>query len=139
MEKELQEAFEHALLVINEMIDDAARLREKFGDSSKLFADRVDQINAFKNLYRITAAYVNAEQDANEDTEKIIKLQQLNINVLQVVAQKHETGLPWAKMGIVLGDPNHERWEALDKLDNIEHILNNLTATCPICRQRNRV
>jgi len=119
MDIDLQKAFDDALMVVNAMTDDAARLREKFGESSQLFKDRLHQIEVIKNLYRASAAFINNSQEQEDGAEKIIKIQQMNINVLQAVAFKNEVGLPWRKLGVILGDPNPERWEIIDRVDDI--------------------
>lgn len=132
---DLQKAFENALMVINDMTDDAARIKEKYGAESRLLERRLNEIAVFKDLYRLSARYINTNQD-----EAHIK--EVNYKVMEAVAFKGETGLPWAKMAVVMGDPNVKRWEYIDKIDQlIENVkkadesIREKYKLCPACQK----
>jgi hypothetical protein len=111
-EEALAKAYNAAFVLIAELQDEAAELLTKYGERSGLVKKKIAQIEAIKSFYKFNQAYINSLRDLN------FKMA-VNYQTMELVAMKHETGLPWAKIGDLLG---HNK-EQFKKLDNVERIF----------------
>ena len=129
METGIEKAFENALLVINDMTDDALRIKEKYGSDSKLLERKLHELEVVKNLYKQAAEYINTTQDK-------MHIMEVNHKVLEVMALKEDAGLPWRNVGVILGDPNPQRWEFIDRIDTLIANVKAVDKKCPSCPLR---
>lgn len=63
--EELRRSFDEIILVVNKMQEEAVGLLEKFGSSSKLYKDKVAQIDAIRKLYKLSSAYIERMLELN--------------------------------------------------------------------------
>jgi hypothetical protein len=56
--EEVRKSFDKTVMVIQEMTAEAATLKEKFGDRSKLFIVKRDQINSLTEFYNTITKYI---------------------------------------------------------------------------------
>lgn len=55
---ELRRSFDNVVLLIAKMTDEAADLRTKYGERSKIYRERVDQIHTLKAFYKGSSEYI---------------------------------------------------------------------------------
>lgn len=92
MEKEILEGlFIKAGKVIIELSDEADKIKIKFGESSKLYTSRIEQIQTLKSFYEYCPKYIN-------DLNHTIRLQDMSNSLLCDMMTQHELMLSWGQI-----------------------------------------
>jgi hypothetical protein len=65
--KELLSAFDSTIMLINELTLEAATLKDRFGDRSKLYQAKVTQIATLRTFYKETSEYIKKALALNKD------------------------------------------------------------------------
>lgn len=112
MEKGVIKAvFDAAGLVITELNQEAEEIKIKFGDRSKLFLKKVNQISAIVNLYEAARKFIS-------ESDHLSNLQQIQIDLMIKLILNHELILPFEKIARIYGLDSSEMKRADDTLTN---------------------
>jgi hypothetical protein len=80
--EDLRKSYDATVLLINDLTAEAASLKEKFGDRSKLFQSKLAQIETIKSLYNGTANYI--DKVTRHNTHLGVKLMGVEIQLAQI-------------------------------------------------------
>lgn len=55
---DLRKSFDDIIVLINKMIEEAARVKEQYGASSKLYKEKIAAVETTSRLYKLSTAYI---------------------------------------------------------------------------------
>jgi hypothetical protein len=111
--EEVVRSFDAVVIALNEMTQEAADIKQKFGDRSKLLEKKIAHINAVRSLYNEAKSYI--EDLIKKNSHLGIKMIGTEILLLQL-----QTGMKFGDAAKVLGYQfSKEHIEAQEKLDDL--------------------
>jgi hypothetical protein len=94
--EELRRSFDDTVLLVSKLTDEAAGLLQKFGERSKLYKEKVAQVETLRKMYKGTTEYI----------EHLIKV---NTSIgaarigLEIMLMQHQHALSFKQAADVLG------------------------------------
>jgi chromosome segregation ATPase len=103
----VERSYDKAAIIINSLAAELVDLRGKFGERSKIVADKAAQLATLRALYDTSLEYINYLRDLNDSLYQQRLAEKL-------VAYQRRTSLPFTQIARLTGHPDPDAWAEAD-------------------------